>query len=234
MPSAKRFMAGSRGGVMVTATAGILAAGGLALIVLAVTSQRSAAQPPLTIHASGALPNGAEVAQHTSALASSSGRPTGPVLSRSKPISLDIPAIGVHSTMQHLGQDAEGGLEVPAPGPHYDEAAWYRHSPTPGSLGPAIVMGHVDSAANGPSVFFRLGELGPGDRVSITRADGSVAVFVVDEIHRYPKEDFPTQRVYGDIQYAGLRILTCGGAFDSSTGHYVDNVVVFVSLEGPR
>jgi hypothetical protein len=93
-------------------------------------------------------------------------------------------------------------------------------------------MGHVDSAANGPSVFFRLGELRPGDRVSITRADGSIAVFAVDEIHRYSKDDFPTQRVYGDIKNAGLRILTCGGAFDSSTGHYVDNIVVFASLGG--
>ena len=227
--SSKRFSTGSRGGIVVTAIAGILATAGLAFIVVAAASQRSAAQPPLTIGSSGASRRGAELAPHTSS--ASSSHPQGLVLSRSNPVSLDNPAIDVHSTVQHLGRDAEGGLEVPAPGPHYDEAAWYRNSPTPGSLGPAIVMGHVDSAANGPSVFFRLGELGPGDRVSITRADGSVAVFVVDEIHRYSKEDFPTQRVYGDIQKAGLRILTCGGAFDSSTGHYVDNVVVFASLE---
>lgn len=163
-------------------------------------------------------------------------RPSGadletPVLARSKPVTLKIPSIGVTSAVQHLGQAADGALETPA-GPHYDEAAWYRHSPTPGSLGPAILLGHVDSAANGPSVFFRLGELRAGDPVSIGRADGSTAVFVVDEVRRYAKDDFPTKLVYDDIDHAGLRIVTCGGAFDSSAGHYLDNVVVFASLRG--
>ncbi len=148
------------------------------------------------------------------------------------PVALAIPSIGVHSVMRHLGQTANGALEVPAPGPHYDEAAWYRYSPTPGSLGPAIVLGHVDSASGGPSVFFRLGELRPGDRVSITRADDSIAVFIVDEVRRFAKVDFPTALVYGDIDHAGLRILTCGGPFDDATGHYLDNIVVFASLFG--
>ncbi|MEA2461176.1 MAG: hypothetical protein QOH90_1353 [Actinomycetota bacterium] len=151
-------------------------------------------------------------------------------LARSKPTTLDIPSIDVHSVIQHLGQTPEGALETPAAGPHYNEAAWYRYSPTPGSLGPAILLGHVDSAAEGPSVFFRLGELSKGDRVSVTRADGSVAAFTVDAVHRYSKEDFPTQLVYGDIAHAGLRLLTCGGDFDDTTGHYLDNVVVFASL----
>jgi sortase (surface protein transpeptidase) len=142
---------------------------------------------------------------------------------------MDIPSIGVHSELQSLGLTDDGALEVPA-GALYDQAAWYRHSPTPGSLGPAIVLGHVDSAANGPSVFFRLGELRPGDLVIVDREDGSTATFAVDEVHSYAKDDFPTKVVYGDIDHAGLRILTCGGAFDDSTGHYLDNVVVFASL----
>ena len=151
-------------------------------------------------------------------------------LPRSKPVTLDIPAIGVHSKVQYLGQTPEGALETPAPGPLYDQAAWYRHSPTPGSLGPAILLGHIDSAANGPSVFFRLGELKPGDRISVTRADDSVATFEVDSVEVYPKDDFPTELVYGDIDHAGLRVLTCGGAFDDIAGHYLDNVVVFARL----
>jgi hypothetical protein len=100
-------------------------------------------------------------------------------------------------------------------------------------LGPAIVLGHVDSAENGPSVFFRLGELRAGDIVRIDRADGSTALFAVDEVHSYAKDDFPTEVVYGDIDHAGLRILTCGGAFDDSTGHYLNNIVVFASLVRP-
>lgn len=155
---------------------------------------------------------------------------TGPALERSRPIRVEMPSIGVDSVVQDLGQTTEGALEVPARGPHYNEAAWYRHSPTPGELGPAIMLGHVDSAAEGPSVFFRLGELQVGDAISVTRADGSTAVFAVDEVQRFPKDEFPTDLVYGDIDHAGLRVLTCGGSFDRASGHYLDNIVVFASL----
>lgn len=212
---------------------------GLSLIGVSIASQRRAPQLPPGGPGTAAV----EASDPWLHLAIPATRPSeepssttgiGPAMARSKPVILDIPSIGVHSVVQHLGQAADGALEVPAPGPHYNEAAWYRYSPTPGSLGPAVVLGHVDSAIDGPSVFFRLGELRPGDRVSITRADDSIAVFVVDAVHRYAKNDFPTEPVYGDIDHAGLRILTCGGAFDDSTGHYLDNVVVFASLVGSQ
>lgn len=161
-------------------------------------------------------------------------KPKGRTLARSKPVRLVIPSIEVDSVVQSVGQEPDGSLEVPAPGPHYDEAAWYRYSPTPGSIGPAVLLGHVDSANNGPSVFFRLGELERGDLVSVDRADGSTAVFQVDKVAIYAKDDFPTETVYGNLDHAGLRILTCGGAFDESTGHYLDNVVVFASLSEPH
>jgi sortase (surface protein transpeptidase) len=152
------------------------------------------------------------------------------VLPPSEPVALDIPAIAVHSTLQYLGLTPNGELEVPAPGPHYNEAAWYKHSPTPGSLGPAIISGHIDSARDGPSVFFRLGDLRPGDAVMVTRADGLIAEFRVDQVRLHSKDEFPTQLVYGDTDHAALRLLTCGGPFDRATGHYVDNVIVFGSL----
>jgi hypothetical protein len=66
----------------------------------------------------------------------------------------------------------------------------------------------------------------------VTRRDGSVAVFEITGVRRYPKDHFPTELVYGNTNNAGLRLITCGGWFDSSTGHYVDNIVVFASLTG--
>jgi sortase (surface protein transpeptidase) len=152
------------------------------------------------------------------------------VLPRSKPVSIDIPVIDVHSALQYLGLTKEGTLEVPAPGPNYNEAAWYKYSPTPGSLGPAIISGHVDSAAQGPSVFFNLGDLRPRDKILVTRADGVVAVFSVEGVRRFPKDHFPTLLVYGNTDHAALRLITCGGPFDYATGHYVENIVVFASL----
>lgn len=218
---------GSRGGRVATVAVVVFIATGASLIGVSIASQQQAPRPP----SAGAAPLVDTL--NLSVDVAPPGRQSeidGPTLPRSKPVTLDIPSIGVHSDVQYLGQTSDGALETPAPGPRYNDAAWYRYSPTPGSLGPAIMLGHVDSAAEGPSVFFRLGELSRGDRVAVTRADGSVAIFVVDEVQSYPKDDFPTDRVYGDIDHAGLRIVTCGGAFDDLAGHYLDNIVVFASL----
>lgn len=136
----------------------------------------------------------------------------------------------MQSTVLQLGQAADGSLAVPRPGPDYNRAGWYRYSPTPGALGPAVIVGHVDSAQGGPSVFFRLGELHPRDLVRVTRQDGTVAVFAVEQVKRYAKATFPTQLVYGNTDHAALRLITCGGRLDRRSGHYLDNVVVTASL----
>lgn len=197
---------------------------GVAFVGVALASQRT-------------LPGVESVGGPTSSLPVSEVRPEAPeerpadVLSESPPVALDINAIEVHSHVHELGLDPAGAIETPS-GTRYDEAAWFRYSPTPGSLGPSIILGHVDSASNGPSVFFRLGELVRGDRISVTRADGSIARFIVQELARYSKADFPTERVYGNLGHAGLRLITCGGEFDDASGHYEDNIIVFARLDG--
>lgn len=153
-------------------------------------------------------------------------------LPSSEPAAIDIHAIGVHSEMQQVGLTAEHTLEVPAPGPYYDQAAWYKHSVTPGEIGPSVIVGHVDSAADGPSVFFDLGNLRPGDEVLITRRDGTVAMFTVEAVRQYPKDEFPTELVYGETNHAALRLITCGGEFDRGERSYRDNIVVFATLAG--
>ncbi len=198
----------------------LLAVSGVACVGVAITGQRHAPQP--TSAAAGPV--------STPAAGSAALQVVGPVLAASTPVSLTIPAIGVRSPLLRLGQSANGEMEIPRPGPHYDEAGWYRYSPTPGSLGPAVIAGHVDSAANGPSVFFRLGHLRPRDPVLVARADGSIAVFTVDTVQRYAKAKFPTRLVYGDTDHAGLRLITCGGPFDRKSHNYLDNIVVFASL----
>jgi sortase (surface protein transpeptidase) len=149
-------------------------------------------------------------------------------------VRITIPAIKVNSSLQQLGLSSPGVMAVPVPGPHYNEAGWYKYSPTPGSLGPAVIVGHVDSAAEGPSVFYLLGGLKPRDQVYVTLANGSVARFAVDAVRRYPKVHFPSQLVFGNTTAADLRLVTCGGPFDSATGHYLDNIIVLASLVGVR
>jgi sortase (surface protein transpeptidase) len=142
------------------------------------------------------------------------------------PVRVRVPAIGVDSELLRLGTDATGVL-VPPDDP--DRAGWFADGAVPGDVGPAVVAGHVDSV-DGPAVFSRLGELGPGAEVLVDREDGTTARFAVTGVGRYPKSDFPTESVYGPTPRAELRLVTCGGEFDRSRGSYEDNVVVFTQL----
>lgn len=200
----------------------MLALGGLTSVGVALTHQQRAPVVPLS------RPVAATAAP--TPVVAASARTAGTPRAVAAPVSLSIPAIGVRSSVLALGQAADGSLQPPPPGPDYDRAGWYRYSPRPGAVGPAIVVGHVDSKARGPSVFFRLGELRPRDVVRIARADGTIAVFAVDDVRRYRKAQFPTQLVYGNTRRAALRLISCGGPFDRATGHYRDNVVVTASL----
>lgn len=157
------------------------------------------------------------------------GHIRGPSLRRSLPLSVDIPAIGVHSRLLQLGARADGAIEVPALTNHASEAAWYKYSAAPGQIGAAIIEGHVDSY-RGPAVFFRLGALRPGDSVTVRLADGIRAVFRVTGVRKYAKSAFPAKTIYGTPGYAALRLITCGGVFDYTTRNYLSSVVVFASL----
>ena len=150
----------------------------------------------------------------------------GPVLPAASPVSVSIPRLSVSSRLETLGVDAQGAMEVPA---DPARAGWYTRGPTPGALGPAVIAGHV-TWDNVPAVFFDLASLRPGDLVRVERADHRVAVFTVTRVEQYQKSRFPTLEVFGAIDHAGLRLITCGGEYDDSTRRYRDNVVVFARL----
>jgi sortase (surface protein transpeptidase) len=152
-------------------------------------------------------------------------------LTRSRPVRLDIPRIGVHTRLAELGLARDGSLALPPPSAAAP-AGWYRYLASPGEDGAAVIVGHVDSARDGPAVFYRLGVLRAGDVVEVARADGVVARFAVTEVDTVPKEEFPSAAVYGPLRYPGLRLITCGGSFDRDSGHYRNNVIVFARLIG--
>ena len=154
-----------------------------------------------------------------------------PAVAAALPVAVRIPSIGVDSDLIRLGLNPDGTLGVPQPGPDYDKAGWFTGSPAPGSIGPAVIEGHIDSAANGPSVFFELGAVAAGDEIEVDRADGSTVRFVVDKVTSYPKDQFPTLEVYGNTAGPELRVITCGGDFDSAKGSYRDNTVVYAHLK---
>lgn len=191
----------------------LLMAGGAVAVGVAVAAQQHAPQP--SVMAAGATGPG--------------GKAWWLSLRRSPPVSVDIPAIGVHSVLLHLGVKPDGTMQVPPlHGPSL--AAWYKYSVTPGEIGTAVIEGHVDTK-QGPAVFFRLGALRPGDLINVRRADGITAVFRVTGVRQYLKSKFPARTVYRDAtRFAALRLITCGGAFDYTTSQYLSSTVVFAFL----
>ena len=192
---------------------GLLAVGGGTGGILLLTGHGVISPPPVA-HP-GPPPAGAVVAPP---------RPIGPARV-ARPVYLSIPVIGVRTRLIKLGLTAQGTLQVPA---STSVAGWYTGGPRPGQVGSAVIAGHIDSYL-GPGVFFRLRLLRPGDRVYVRQAGGALAVFRVYAERSYPKDHFPTQRVYGPAPDPELRLITCGGTFDPAIGSYLNNVVVYAA-----
>ena len=154
-------------------------------------------------------------------------------MTRSVPLSLDIPRIRVRARIIPLGLRPDGSPAVPPLATPF-VTSWYDAGPTPGARGAAVIFGHVDSAAVGPAVFYSLGRLRVGNLIDVTLADRRTAVFSVYAAGLYPKTGFPALAVYGYTRWPTLRLVTCGGEFDRRSGHYLGNVVVFAEYVGQR
>ena len=148
----------------------------------------------------------------------------------SAPVRVVIAAIGVDAPVQGVDVDRDGMLQPPTL-QEPKNVGWYRRGPTPGERGNAVLVGHVDTAATGPAVFYELGRLRPGDEVQVDREDGSAATFRVDTVRLYDKTAFPAGQVYGPAGDSRLQLVTCGGAFDRRTSGYQGNTVVTASLK---
>jgi sortase (surface protein transpeptidase) len=212
--------------------AGLLVLAGVVLLIVGIHGQQHAPQPSAAegvASTSPPPPTSPPGATSTAGAPQSAPVARGPLLAGSTPTQLEIPAIGVSSSLLHLGLNPDHTVQVP-PLAKDSKAGWYTGSPTPGELGPSVILGHVDSAEYGPGVFFKLGALHRGDTVDVTRTDSTVAVFRVDRVASFPKDHFPTLEVYGNTDDAQLRLITCGGKFDFTARSYESNIVVFASL----
>ena len=183
-----------------------------------VTSTTFSLHPTRTVNPAGAPPVGQPSFPPI-------GAPTTPV-SRSTPIHISIPQIGVSSALSELGLNPDRTVQVPT---SPAEAGWYKYDVTPGEKGSAVILGHVDNRY-GPAVFFYIDRLNVGSRVYVTLESGKILEFSVIGVRMYSKSNFPDQLVYGPRNYPALQLVTCGGYFDHATGHYLSNIVVFTAL----
>jgi hypothetical protein len=197
----------------------LLAIGGalLALVVLGLVLAGIAASPPPPGGSGG------YVVPTTPATASAPAIVPTPL-----PVAVRIPRLGVASDLIETGIAPDGTAEVP-PVDRPLVASWMTVSPRPGDTGPAVLLGHVDGGGQA-GVFQRLGELRPGDEILVDRDQAPAARFEVYRVQAMPKDAFDAELVYGDTPGAELRAITCSGAFDRSSGHYLDNTIVFARL----
>jgi sortase (surface protein transpeptidase) len=207
--------------------AGVVTGIALIVAVVAIALSRSGDEPPsATARPPARMP---DLAADAAPRAEGQNRPrraaSRPPARPARPVQVSIPSIGVHAPIVPLGLNPDRTLEVPK---DFDDTGWWTGGPRPGERGPAVIAGHVDSYT-GPAVFYRLRELRPGDAIVVLRRDGTRARFTVRRSEQYPKNRFPTARVYGPTPGPTLRLITCGGEFDDSTGHYLDNTVVYAA-----
>ena len=191
------------------------------------TSSQSVAAPAAGNAAPASPVQSAAVTKTAAPSATPASAPQN-VLPASDPVSVSVPSAGIESELLSLGLKADGSLEVPPDGPGAP-ASWYNGSPTPGELGPAVLLGHVNATDGGPGVFANLRQLKAGDLIRIARKDGTTSVFTFDHADHYSKDAFPTQTVYGNTEGPELRLITCDG-YDPATGLFDDNYVVFAKL----
>jgi sortase (surface protein transpeptidase) len=177
-------------------------------------------QPPQP--ASEAAPKASAVADVNRAKSASD-----PGLDRSTPLEIRIPSIDLETRIMTLGLKDDGTVQVP-PRSKANFAGWYQRGPSPGEIGNAVLVGHVDTAKMGPAAFYNVGMLVPGDTVEVTRQDGKVVEFTVDGTQSFPKDEFPSGLVYGPAARPQLRLVTCGGTWSKETA-YPNNIVVFAT-----
>ncbi|MEU8774024.1 class F sortase [Streptomyces sp. NPDC048606] len=153
-------------------------------------------------------------------------------LSAAMPARVDVPAMGVQAPVIARGLDAEGAIDPPPyelPG----TVGWWGAGPAPGAAGAALMVGHVDTKSK-PAVFYGLSALRPGEKIRVSRADGTVAEFTVEDVRVHERAGFDPQAAYGPRVKgrAELRLVTCGGSYDKAAKRYSANVVVSAYLTG--
>jgi sortase (surface protein transpeptidase) len=124
-------------------------------------------------------------------------------------------------------EDSTGELAV------YPDArvvGWYQYGPLPGEPGSAVLAGHLDWKRR-PGIFRHLATVAVGSIVTVAFSDGSSKQFHITDRQLVDKDLLAVTNAFSHDGPPVLRLITCGGSFDRTTGHYRSNVVVTATLD---
>jgi LPXTG-site transpeptidase (sortase) family protein len=149
-----------------------------------------------------------------------------PPLPDASPLRLVIPRISIDASVEARGLDAQRNLATPA---DFNNVAWFNQGPPPGQPGNAVINGHVNWWT-GSAVFTRLGELRPGDRVTVIRRDGNPVNFRVSSL-RMLAATARDASLFAAAQASTLTLITCSGPWDMALGSDTQRLLVSATLE---
>ncbi len=139
------------------------------------------------------------------------------------PVGLAIPSLAIDMPVTDVGVADTGQMELPV---DPAVAGWYRYGADATSTsGRILIAAHVDAIDYPIGPLARLRDVPAGETVRLTAADGSSREFVVQSLTSYEKAALPADELFQRGGPSALVLVTCGGPFDSQTGHYRDNVV---------
>jgi sortase A len=133
-----------------------------------------------------------------------------------QPQQLAIPRLGVQAPIENKGIDSHNQME--APDKPFD-VAWYPFTAKPGSGGNAVFAGHKDFAGVGPAVFWKLGQLSPGDTIQVTGADQTQLQYQVTQTWDYTLATIPMASVLAQGNGDQVTLITCAGSYSRAAGY---------------
>ncbi|MDX3849164.1 class F sortase [Streptomyces sp. AK02-01A] len=193
----------------------------------------------LSLWGRGGVEGSARLSAPTTGDVAAVGRPPGVALPPARaplkpaePRRVEVPSIGIEAPVVVRGLDGTGAV-APPPSATPHAVGWYGGGVQPGSAGTALFVGHVDTETR-PAVFYGLSGARPGGKVRVSRTDGSVAEFTINDVQVVSRDRFDAEKVYGtrENSRAELRLITSGGTFDRESRAYTANVVVSAYLTG--
>ncbi|HWM22360.1 MAG TPA: class F sortase [Ilumatobacteraceae bacterium] len=138
------------------------------------------------------------------------------------PTRVIIPGLEIDGPVIPAGVNAENELDVP---PDARTLVWYRHGPSPGGRGSAVIAGHLNwRGVNG--LFARLADTPVGATITVVYDDGSEQAFTVSTVELVPKPAVSVSGVFARDGEPLLRLVTCGGEFEAAVRSYRSNVIV--------
>ncbi|WP_432573790.1 class F sortase [Kineococcus sp. SYSU DK005] len=173
----------------------------------------------------GSVPVGSVPAAALPAFPPVAARPAAPAppVPVVAPVALRVPDLGIEAPVDPVGVTADGAVQVPRDGAR---TGWYRFGPVPGEDGSAVLVGHVDTASDGPGALHPLARAEAGQVVEVVLADGTARRFAVTARREVVKAELPVRELFERTGPARLVLVTCGGEFDEETRSYASNVVV--------